>query len=557
MALKRGPKCGYAGTSCRNSAADANRCPWAALLRATIAAALLCSANGAPSVLLYNNTQVVSGLDQITTVAKIIQDQTQPSKLSKTSSQPISARMADYSAYVIPASGSASYLSAERTDINMWKPTQLADWVRSGGSLILLDGSNGGKVNTFTKLLDTLLGGYGVAHCSGYTFTKREQLFCRTTDIQGPLGELRSSITVILDQGISGMQCNGMTPGSPIYSTLASGTSANEVSVARMWTLGRGSIFWIGFSFQNSNFKAFQSLLAVAVSLSQLPYLPPPPIKVPPAPPPSPPSPPPPPPPSPPPPMPSPLPPSPRLSPPPPPRPSPPPPPSPRAVSPSPPSPRPSPMPPSPPPPSPLPPLPSPPPLSPPPSPHRPPPPPPSPSPRSVSPSPPPPIVQRSPLPPPPSPPPPSPPPSPPPPSPPPSPPPPSPSPRPPQPSPPLSSTPSPAPPVKSPPPSTSPSPSPPPPPSPRLSPPPPPPTSNSPRPPSPKPPGAQQPPPPTSSLRSSPPVSSKPPPRAKPPPPELAPPPADDATLPPYHTFPPPLEEFAPPPPKKKTTGR
>ncbi|KXZ51004.1 hypothetical protein GPECTOR_14g246 [Gonium pectorale] len=253
---------------------------------AIAALAILCTeyVNASPNVLVYNNLRVVDSEERVAAIQGVISDRLELSSLSAIDVQPILYRLAaaGVTAYIVPANGKESYLDAERAEVNMWKPLQLASWVHSGGTLILLDGASpgGGGANSFSQLLDELMRSAGpvLPRCKGYTF-KSEDYVVRRVEEWSPLGRLPYAIKVRPYQGFSGLVCAG-DPGTILYSMRGSGGDPrNDVSAASVWRLGAGNIFWIGSSFQLPNpGGGFKTLLAGAVAQSS----PPPPAKSPP-----------------------------------------------------------------------------------------------------------------------------------------------------------------------------------------------------------------------------------------------------------------------------------
>ncbi|KAG2437985.1 hypothetical protein HXX76_005599 [Chlamydomonas incerta] len=232
---------------------------WLALLGLALAAT---ATAGAPRVLLYNSSRVVASslrTDLIMGVMGEVPDVA----IRTTKAQPYLHELASFSAYVIPANDKMPYLEAENAEFNIWKPLELREYVEAGGSLILLDGSTGhnprpgSSGNSFTGMLDLLLGAEGAAHCKGYLYGRDLLMYLRLTE-PGALGSIHTPIMVKPNRGLSGMTCTGEQPGEPIYSGRADGSADAGLSAARMWHVGQGRIIWIGSSYTMPKIRAFR-----------------------------------------------------------------------------------------------------------------------------------------------------------------------------------------------------------------------------------------------------------------------------------------------------------
>ncbi|KAG2493734.1 hypothetical protein HYH03_007957 [Edaphochlamys debaryana] len=325
------------------------------------------------AVAMYNSTKLLAGAFRASLVSAAIRESAFGVTLSGWTEQPSLRTVAGnglrtVAAYVITANGKQSYEAAEGTTLAPWKLLQLREWAAAGGTLVLVDGEGGpdGRSSRFSALLESVAGGgreEDKPRCRGYMFGREMSMTRRVTD--GTLGSLPLRTMVKPNRGATGMTCTG-NGGQPIYSARLPDRARTEVAIARLWRLGSGAVYWIGWSVAIPGLKPYNEILQVAIAESRLPvFMPsPPPLPPPPSPRPPPPLR------SPPPPSPRPSPPQSRSPPPPSPRPSPPPsrsPPPPPSPQPSPPPlrfPPPSPRPPSPPPPSPPPPTRSPPPSS-------------------------------------------------------------------------------------------------------------------------------------------------------------------------------------------------
>ncbi|KAG2450604.1 hypothetical protein HYH02_004444 [Chlamydomonas schloesseri] len=252
-----------------------SRIAWLALLGLALVATARASA---PRVLLYNSSRVVASSLRTDLIVGLINDQVAGVSIRTTKSQPYLHELSAFSAYVIPANDKQPYLEAEDAGFNLWKPLELREYVQAGGSLVLLDGSTGhnprpgSSGNSFTGMLDLLLGAEGAAHCKGYLYGRDLLMYLRLAG-EGALGNIHTPIMVKPNRGLSGLACTGDQPGEPIYSGRADGSADAGLSAARLWRLGQGRIIWIGSSYTMPKIRAFREVLTAAIEDSQLPDL--------------------------------------------------------------------------------------------------------------------------------------------------------------------------------------------------------------------------------------------------------------------------------------------
>ncbi|GLI65115.1 hypothetical protein VaNZ11_008567 [Volvox africanus] len=240
------------------------------------------------TITVYSNVAVTGKAGVADSVNKLLTDFPRAisvSSLKQSNSQPSSSELASSNAFIIYAAGLGSYFKTEGLASNPAKLSALAEWIKAGGSLILADGAysaNGLLQNSFTPLIDALLGPGQEAGCKAAAFDLTTRIF-RRFNPPSFFGYLPvKNFRYQADDTFSALACKS---GFQIYSSNATKKTFSRAA-ALTWGLGKGAITWSGAKILENPSGPIALVVAAAVVVEPLALPPPPPGRNPPPPPP-------------------------------------------------------------------------------------------------------------------------------------------------------------------------------------------------------------------------------------------------------------------------------
>ncbi|PNH03230.1 hypothetical protein TSOC_010743 [Tetrabaena socialis] len=171
-----------------------------------------------------------------------------------TEAQPSAADLSMAAAFIITGN-KGSYWVSEGLSTSAAKRQALLDFVSAGGLLILLGGLTPSGGNQFIPLIDFLLGAEGPSGCTPALVTA-EFLAYKRLDI-GRLGSLPSPIKVKPGMGVSELVCPVKDVTLGVY-TGTDPVTKKVASVAQLWSVGEGSVLWLGSGFAVPHLKGYE-----------------------------------------------------------------------------------------------------------------------------------------------------------------------------------------------------------------------------------------------------------------------------------------------------------